>query len=248
MSEQQAALRVSPSSAHEHNESCGMVCIQNISFKYGAGKKALFENLCLTIKKGAYISIVGENGTGKSTLIKLILGLLTPDMGSIRCGAHSIGYVPQKKATVTGFPITVYETLNSYRILRKQHDKSLIDRYLSDVRLLDYKYALVGTLSGGQLQKMYIARALIGEPDLLILDEPSTGIDIQSQQEIYTFIKKLNMEQGLTVVSVEHNLDAAVLNSTDIFHLANGCGHLCNPQKYAAEFLHFRRPPYRSDI
>ena len=83
---------------------------------------------------------------------------------------------------------------------------------------------------------MYIARALIGEPDLLILDEPSTGIDIQSQQEIYTFIKKLNTEQGLTVISVEHNLDAAVLNSTDIFHLANGCGHLCNPQKYAAEF------------
>ena len=137
--------------------------------------------------------------------------------------------------------------MNSYRVLRKQRDKGIIDRYLSDVRLLDYKYALAGTLSGGQLQKMYIARALIGEPDLLILDEPSTGIDLQSQQEIYTFIKKLNTEQGLTVISVEHNLDAAVLNSTDIFHLANGCGHLCNPQKYAAEFLHFRRPPYNSD-
>jgi len=246
MSEQQAAFQISPSSAHEHNEACGMVCIQNISFKYGAGKKVLFEDLCLTIQKGAYISIVGENGTGKSTLIKLILGLLTPNMGSIRCGVRSIGYVPQKKAAITGFPITVYETLNSYRILRKQRDKSLIDRYLSDVRLLDYKYALAGTLSGGQLQKMYIARALIGEPDLLILDEPSTGIDMQSQQEIYTFIKKLNTEQGLTVISVEHNLDAAVLNSTDIFHLANGCGHLCNPQKYAAEFLHFRRPPYNS--
>jgi len=235
-------------SAHKHSDVCGMICIQDLSFKYGAGRKTLFENLCLTIKKGAYISIVGENGAGKSTLVKLILGLLTPDTGSIRCGARSIGYVPQKKAAITGFPITVYETLNSYRILRKQRDKGIIDRYLSDVKLLDYKYALAGTLSGGQLQKMYIARALIGEPDLLILDEPSTGIDIQSQQEIYTFIKKLNTEQGLTVISVEHNLDAAVLNSTDIFHLANGCGHLCNPQKYAAEFLHFRRPPCRSDI
>lgn len=246
MSEQQSIIHqpLPVHEPHEHDESCGMVCIQDLSFKYGAGKKALFENLCLTIQKGAYISIVGENGTGKSTLIKLILGLLTPDTGNIRCGATSIGYVPQKKAAITGFPITVYEALNSYRILRKQHDKGVIDRYLSDVRLLDYKYALAGTLSGGQLQKMYIARALIGEPDLLILDEPSTGIDIQSQQEIYAYIKKLNTESGLTVVSVEHNLDAAVLNSTDIFHLANGCGHLCTPQKYAAEFLHFRRPVY----
>lgn len=225
---------------HEHSDACAMVCVQNVSFKYGAGGKVLFENLCLTVKKGAYISIVGENGTGKSTLIKLFLGLLTPVAGTVRCGAKSIGYVPQKKAAVTGFPITVFEALNSYRILCKQRDKGVIDRYLADVRLLDYKYALAGTLSGGQLQKMYVARALIGTPDLLILDEPSTGIDIQSQQEMYAFIKKLNTEQGLTVISVEHNLDAAVFNSTDIFHLANGCGHLCNPQKYAAEFLHVK--------
>lgn len=155
-----------------------------------------------------------------------------------------LGMCLKKKAAVSGFPITVYEALNSYRIVRKCRDKSIIDRILADVRLLEHKHARIGTLSGGQLQKMYIARALIGEPDLLILDEPSTGIDIQSQHEIYAYIKKLNTESGLTVVSVEHNLDAAVLNSTDIFHLANGCGHLCTPQKYAAEFLHFRRQVY----
>lgn len=231
----------SGASIHEHGAECSMICIQNLSFRYG-DSKMLFENLCLTVKKGAYISIVGENGTGKSTLVKLILGLLVPNAGSIRCGAQMIGYVPQKKAAISGFPITVHEALHSYRILRKCRDKSVIDRYLADMRLLGHKHARLGTLSGGQLQKMYIARALIGSPDLLILDEPSTGIDIQSQQEIYAYIKKLNTEHGLTVVSVEHNLDAAVLNSTDIFHLADGCGHLCNPQKYAAEFLHFRRP------
>lgn len=228
--------------AHERGNTDAMIRIQDMSFRYGPDSKTLFENLCLSIEKGSYISIVGENGTGKSTLIKLILGLLKPNKGSLRCEARTIGYVPQKKAAITGFPITVFEALNSYRILRKCHDKGVIDRCLADVRLLEHKYALAGTLSGGQLQKMYIARALIGEPDLLILDEPSTGIDIQSQEDIYTFIKKLNTEQSLTVVSVEHNLDAAVLNSTDIFHLANGCGHLCNPQKYAAEFLHFHRP------
>lgn len=217
-----------------------MVCVQDMSFKYGSSGKLLFTNLCLTIRKGAYISIVGENGSGKSTLIKLILGLLKPDTGTIRCMSQNIGYVPQKKAAITGFPITVFEALNSYRVLRKCRNKNVIDRHLDDVHLSAHKHALVGTLSGGQLQKMYIARALIGEPDLLILDEPSTGIDIKSQQEIYTFIKKLNTEKHLTVISVEHNLDAAVLNSTDIFHLAKGCGHLCNPQKYAAEFLNIR--------
>ena len=241
MDETPVVFKAGEPSVHEHTEVCGMVCIQGLSFKYGTGSRTLFENLYLTVKKGAYISIVGENGTGKSTLIKLILGLLTPDKGNIRCAAKTVGYVPQKKASITGFPITVYEVLNSYRILRKCRDKDVITRVLADVRLLDYKHALAGTLSGGQLQKMYIARALIGNPDLLILDEPSTGIDMQSQQEIYAFIKKLNTEQKLTVISVEHNLDAAVLNSSDIFHLANGCGHLCNPQKYAAEFLRFRQ-------
>lgn len=217
-----------------------MVSIQQVSFKYGTGKKVLFDNFFLTVKRGAYISIVGENGTGKSTLVKLILGLLKPDAGTVVCKARSIGYVPQKKVSMAEFPITVYELLYSYKKLRKQRERGMIDRLLSDVRLLEYKHALVGTLSGGQLQKMYIARALIGEPDVLILDEPSTGIDIQSQKEIYAFIKRLNTEHGLTVISVEHNLDAAVLNSTEIFHIANGCGHLCNPQQYAAEFLHFR--------
>ena len=203
-----------------------------MSFRYAAAGKALLENLCLTIHKGAYISVVGENGTGKSTLIKLILGLLKPTAGSIKCESQRVGYIPQKKAAITGFPITVYEALNSYRMLQKCRDKESIDRVL----------ALAGTLSGGQLQKMYIARALIGSPDLLIMDEPSTGVDIQSQQEIYALIKRLNTEDKLTVISVEHNLDAAVYNSTDIFHLAGGCGHLCNPQQYAAEFLHIRRP------
>lgn len=99
----------------------------------------------------------------------------------------------------------------------------------------------MGTLSGGQSQKILIARSLIGDPDLLILDEPSTGVDINSQREIYSFLKKINKERGITVVSVEHNLDAAISNSSLIYHLIDGHGHLCTPQKYADEFLKNRR-------
>lgn len=218
-----------------------VLTVSHVAFQYTSTTKLLFNDLNVTVKKGDYLSIVGENGTGKSTLIKLFLGLLKPQSGSITCTCNNIGYVPQKKMYLNSFPITVFELLNSYRILQKCTDKTVIDRCLSDVNLLSHKHALVGTLSGGQVQKMYIARALIGEPDLLILDEPSTGVDMQGQHDMYTFIKKLNTEKKLTVISVEHNLDAAVLNSTDIFHLANGCGHICTPEKYAAEFLHFRR-------
>ena len=105
------------------------------------------------------------------------------------------------------------------------------------MNLTEYKNSLVGELSGGQLQKLYIARALIGDPDLLILDEPSTGIDVQGQKEIYSFVKDLNIKKGLTVISVDHNLDAAIFNSTKIFHIKNGEGHLCNPQQYTSEFF-----------
>jgi zinc transport system ATP-binding protein len=97
--------------------------------------------------------------------------------------------------------------------------------------------ALMGTLSGGQSQKILIARALMGNPDLLILDEPSTGVDVGSQKEIYGFLKRINKEKGITIVSVEHNLDAAISNSTLIYHLTGGRGHLCTPRQYADEFL-----------
>ena len=103
--------------------------------------------------------------------------------------------------------------------------------------MVEFKDALMGTLSGGQSQKIFIARALMGEPELLLLDEPSTGIDSKSQEEIYSFLKKMNMEKNITIVSVEHNLSAAISNSTLIYHLDKGKGHLCTPKQYAEEFL-----------
>ena len=99
---------------------------------------------------------------------------------------------------------------------------------------------LVGNLSGGQYQRMLIARALMGNPDLLILDEPSTGVDVSSQKEIYTVLHRLNTEQKLTILAVEHNLYAAARYSSMLYHIANGHGHLCTPQHYldAVSYTH----------
>ena len=212
-----------------------MLSVQNLSFRYDAYSKYVLEDISFEVKKGEYVSIVGENGSGKSTLVRLLLGLLKPTTGEVQQRASSIGYVPQKKINLTHFPLTVFELLDSYRRVLKVKDRNTVYNMLEEVGLLGFEKKLAGELSGGQLQKLYIARALINNPELLILDEPSTGIDVKGQREIYTILKRLNQDSKITIVSVDHNLDAAVANSTVIFHIANGKGHFCNPKKYAVE-------------
>ena len=210
----------------------------SLAFRYAQGEPNILENITMHIQKGAYVSVVGENGSGKSTLIRLFLGLLKPTSGTIVSNAVRTGYVPQKKEFLNSqFPLTVFEMLDSYRSLLGLKDKRVVTESLERVQMEGFRNALVGTLSGGQAQKVFIARALIGSPDLVILDEPSTGVDMKSQKEMYSVIRKLNREHGITIVSVEHNLDAAVMNSTLIFHLAEKRGHMCNPGKYVSEFL-----------
>jgi zinc transport system ATP-binding protein len=215
-----------------------MIKAEGLFFSYTGSPPYVLDGINLEIRGGEYVSVVGENGSGKSTLIRLILRFIKPSHGSIVSRAKRIGYVPQKNDfSNSNFPITVYEALNSYRRLLKIKDKSVIVKNLERVGMSGFAGALMGTLSGGQSQKILIARALMGNPDLLILDEPSTGVDIDSQRDIYGFLKKINQENGITIVSVEHNLDAAISNSTLIYHLKGGRGHLCTPRQYADEFL-----------
>lgn len=218
-----------------------MIRAEGLSFSYTGSRPYILDGIEFDIKDGEYVSVVGENGSGKSTLMKLILKFLKPTRGTITTQSTRLGYVPQRNDfSNAGFPITVYEMLNSYRKLLKIKDKDIIRKNLEQFGLANHAHALMGTLSGGQCQKALIVRALIGNPDLLILDEPSTGVDIDSQKEIYALVKKLNVEDGKTILSVEHNLDAAILNSTVIYHLANGKGHFCTPQKYADEYLRMK--------
>lgn len=216
-----------------------MINVDHLCFSYTGLPPYTLENLHLDIKDGEYVSILGENGSGKSTLIRLILGFLRPISGNITMSSQRIGYVPQKHDDANGdFPITVYEMLDSYRKICKIRDKQCVMQGLERVHMQEYAGRLMGTLSGGQAQKVRIARALMGEPDLLILDEPSTGVDVNSQREIYAFLKECNRNRRITIISIEHNLQAAMANSTLIYHLVSGHGHLCTPKQYADEFLH----------
>lgn len=219
-----------------------MIKIENLFFSYTGSSPYVLNSIDLEIRDGEYVSVVGENGSGKSTLMRLMLKFIKPTSGSIAMQAERIGYVPQKNDfSNSSFPITVYEVLNSYRRLLKIKNKDILSEALEQVGMSDFTDTLMGTLSGGQSQKILIARALMGKPDLLILDEPSTGVDIGSQKEIYDFLKRINKDNGITIVSVEHNLDAAISNSNLIYHLMGGQGHLCTPRQYADEFLKNRR-------
>lgn len=219
-----------------------MIHIEHLWFSYSGTSTNVLSDINVQISDGEYVSVIGENGCGKTTLMRILLGFLKPTKGTIAIDTKFIGYVPQRNDfTNANFPITVYEVMASYHKLLKLKDQSIIMEVLKLTGMESFKNSLMGNLSGGQTQKILIARALMGTPKLLILDEPSTGIDADSQKEIYGLLRDLCKEKKITVVSVEHNLEVVFSYSTKIFHLQNGHGHLCSPDKYTTEYLHYQR-------
>jgi zinc transport system ATP-binding protein len=215
-----------------------MILAEDLFFSYSGAPPYVLEGLNFRAEDGAYVSILGENGCGKSSLVKLILGLLAPNRGRIVVDEPKRAYVPQQNDFADSrFPITVFEMLDSYRRLLGIKDRGAVDAALESVGMAAYAQRLIGALSGGQRQKVFIARALIGEPRLLVLDEPSAGVDVGSRREIYACVKEMNVSRGMTILSVEHNLEAALRNSTAVYHMASGKGHSCDPATYATEYL-----------
>ncbi|GAB6167754.1 metal ABC transporter ATP-binding protein [Clostridium carnis] len=199
-----------------------MITIDNLCFSYTNKKPYLLNNINLTIPKGAYVSVVGENGSCKTTLIKLILGLLAPTSGSITVKSNLVSYVPQKLDTFNSqFPITVNEVLTCHKKVLKNSEIN-INSILENVNMLEFKEKLLGNLSGGQQQRVLIARALMGNPEVIILDEPSTGVDEANQLEIYNILEKLNRINNKTIISIEHNIEIALKYSTHILKVHNG--------------------------
>lgn len=199
-----------------------MITIKDLSFSYIKGTN-LLKDVNLNIPKGIYLSILGENGSCKSTIVKLILGLLKPDSGSITVATNKISYVSQRLDNFNAeFPITVREVLSCHAKTVGIKKQSCINDALDKVNMTEFSNHLIGNLSGGQQQRIFIARALIGNPELIILDEPSTGIDEKSQNEIYPLLQILNRDLKKTIISVEHNTKVALKYSTHILKIEDG--------------------------
>ncbi|MGD0523067.1 MAG: metal ABC transporter ATP-binding protein [Candidatus Microgenomates bacterium] len=203
--------------------------IKNVSFSYFEGTPVL-KDIDLNIHYGDYLGIIGPNGGGKSTLIKLILGILKPTSGTINVFAHSIGYVAQKATDIDSrFPVTVYDVVSMGRFSQRglfrslnKNDREVIDRSLEQVKMTDYKNRLIGNLSGGQEQKVFIARALAQEPQIIFLDEPTSGVDETSRGEFYELLKKLNQDLGITLILISHDMEIVTREVTEVAVIDRG--------------------------
>lgn len=215
-----------------------MIEIKNLSFSYTGDEPYLIKDLNMSIPKGQLISVIGENGSAKSTLVKLMVGLLKPLKGSVVIDTKKVAYVPQRMESFNKqFPITVEEVYKIHLKALGLKDMSLIDRSLEEVSMSEYKKSLIGDLSGGQTQRIFIGRALLGNPEIIILDEPSTGMDLRSQKEVRQILKNLRKKE-VSILTVEHNISAAIHNSDYIIRMGDNQGVLYDIKTFKTNIQH----------
>ncbi|MGE5342243.1 MAG: metal ABC transporter ATP-binding protein [Candidatus Omnitrophota bacterium] len=192
--------------------------VELISVTAGYNNHIVLENINLVVRENDFLGIIGANGSGKTTLLKTMLGLLKPMKGDIRfyprsshAGGTHIGYLPQQTVFDRKFPITVKDVTLSGLASKtgifknfSKTDKVALDETLERMGILNLKHRAIGTLSGGQMQRVFLARALISSPSLLILDEPDTFVDQTFSKAFYEILEELN--QNIAIILVSHDL------------------------------------------
>jgi zinc transport system ATP-binding protein len=218
-----------------------LVELEHVCFDYGSER--VLDEVDLTVRAGDFLGIIGPNGSGKTTLLRIVLGLLAPGCGHVRVFGrdvrefrewHRIGYVPQKAVAFEArFPASVFEVVLSGRSGRaglgrrfRAGDRERALHALETVGMVDYRERLIGRLSAGQQQRAFIARALASEPELLLLDEPTVGVDVDAQDQFYSLLQHLNRDLGTALVLISHDVaviakevrQLACLNRRLVFH------------------------------
>ena len=220
------------------------VLLQCCEASLGYEHRPLVENVSFTVRSGDYICVVGENGTGKSTLLKSILGLLQPLAGRIVCPvqkAGMIGYLPQQTKAQRDFPATVaevvlsgFENRRGLRFFYTAQEKSQALGNMGKLGILELKDRCYRELSGGQQQRVLLARALCAADCLLILDEPVTGLDPASAQDLYKTLRYLNKKEKMAILMVTHDMQAALHEAKQILHLGHGRWFFGSVEEYLA--------------
>ena len=218
-----------------------LVVLRRVSFAYD-GTPVLVD-VDLAIEEGDFLAIIGPNGSGKTTLVKIILGLLPPSEGEVEIFGkkpaeftdwNKVGYVPQKATHIDPFfPASVEEVVGMALMSRRdqasasvREDRTKVRGALEAVGMAEAAKGPIGRLSGGQQQRVFIARALVTSPRILFLDEPTTGVDAETQAAFYDMLDRLNRSEGLTIVLVTHDIGivnkhvnrVACLNQKLVYH------------------------------
>lgn len=220
--------------------------LDRVYFSYT--EEEVIKDVSLEIHKGDYVGIIGPNGGGKSTLLKLMLGILKPNKGTIKLFGEDIkkfkswtkiGYVPQRAHIEINFPVTVEEVVAMGRYGKRGlfhfptiEDKKEVLLALQQVDMFEFKNRLIGDLSGGQQQRVFIARALAARPEVIFLDEPTVGVDIRTQKQFYAFLRKLNRDLDLTLVLSSHELDVVAHEATELVYINRTIVYYGNPEEF----------------
>ena len=198
-----------------------VVELDHVYFGYGA--QPVLEDICLHLHRGQFAALVGPSGAGKTSLLKLILGTLQPTKGELcihgkalnGSSLRQIGYVPQLETVDWNFPVTVEQVVWMGRVRRSgifpwasREDKEKVCEVLEQLGIAELASRHIRDLSGGQQQRVFLARALISSPDLLVLDEPTTGVDMRTAENVLHLLAELN-QQGMTILMTTHDLNAA---------------------------------------
>jgi zinc transport system ATP-binding protein len=190
------------------------VRLDGVCFAYGNGPLVL-RNVSLEIDRGEFVAVAGPNGGGKTTLMRLILGLEQPDTGRIERHATRLAYLPQRAEAGVDAPLTVRELVSAGRAPRTRligplgrGDRESVREAIERVGLLPQADRSLSALSGGQQQRAFIAKALAADPDLLVLDEPTTGVDVESQESLGALLERLHRELDVTILYVSHEFGA----------------------------------------
>lgn len=200
------------------------------------------DNVTFSVKKGEFLTIVGENGAGKSTLVRVMLGILTPEDGEVEIDSAAlgkIGYLPQQSSAQRDFPASVWEVVLSGNIgstgaipfYTRMH-KARANGYMEMLGVSHLAKKSYRALSGGQQQRVLLARALCAADEVLLLDEPTAGLDPLVTKELYEAVNHLSKDHGMTVVMVSHDIAAAMKYSDRILHLSTSLRFIGTPSEY----------------
>jgi zinc transport system ATP-binding protein len=205
--------------------------VDNLSFSYA--NRVVLKDISFDVQRGEFVGVIGPNGSGKSTLIKLLVGLLTPKSGSIEVFGKPlaefrnwsrIGYVSQRATHFDiSFPATVREVVSLGLVGKKglfhrlnKADNDAVQKALADTGIQDMQTRVIGNLSGGQQQRVFIARALAQEPEVLVLDEPTIGVDPEAHQSFFLLMRDLHDRKGLTIILISHEVDVVMTEVTKL--------------------------------